>query len=143
VKEWVKNPLVLSSGCKCAHDKQQTDLDGRHPRAQINGVQAIPDPLRLSTFKRRGGVQNPGCISPTATIIAPGSTAREAILDPPHLSTFKRRGGGSGIRGASFRWLRLKRPDQRRAGDPDLSLLSAFNQRGPFPVRSVCGLCSL
>jgi hypothetical protein len=38
----------------------------------------------VSTFKRRGGgVRNPGRIYPAATIIAPGSTAREAISDPP------------------------------------------------------------
>jgi hypothetical protein len=52
-------------------------------------------------------------------------------------------GGGFRIQGASFRRLRLKRPDQWRVGDLDLFLLSAFNQRGPFPVMSACGPSSL
>jgi hypothetical protein len=113
------------------------DLDGRHPRAQINGVHGISDPPLLSTFKRKGGVRNPGCTPSMVKIKAPGSTACEAIPDPPHLSTFKRRGGGSGIEGASLRRLRSQHLNQRRIGDLASRCLSVFNHVAPpFPIVS-------
>jgi hypothetical protein len=34
--------------------KRQSNLDGRDPRAQINGAHWILEPPHLSTFKRRG-----------------------------------------------------------------------------------------
>ena len=65
-------------------------------RAQINGAQRFSDPPCLSIFKRREGVRDRGCSSPTVQISAPGSTTVKSSSDPPRLSTFKRRGGGPG-----------------------------------------------
>jgi hypothetical protein len=73
-----------------------------------------------------GGVRNRGRISPTVQIGAPGSTTMKTILDPPCLSTFKQRGGVRN-RASNFRRLRLRRPDQRRSGNPILLSHSGFN----------------
>jgi hypothetical protein len=114
--------------------KRQANLDGRDSCTQINGAHRILEPPpRLSTFKQRGGLRNRGCTSSTVTIRVPISTTPKAIPNPPRFSTFKRRGGGSGIRRASSQWIRSKHLDQWCTCDLDLSFLSVFKQRGPFP----------
>jgi hypothetical protein len=116
---------------------RQAALGGEDPRAQIYGQDPIPEPPRLSTFKRRGGG---GGGPESSTHLSDGydqsaqiNDAQE-IPDPHCLSTFNK-GGGGPESGASSQWPRSKRPDQRRTGDPTLLSRSAFNQCGAFPRR--------
>jgi hypothetical protein len=105
-------------------------------------------PPHLSTFKRKGRVQNQRCISSTDMIGALGSTVLKMILNPPpppppRLSTFRRRGGGSGIEGASLQWLQFERLDQWCTGNPGILYPSVFNQHGPLPYRVIShAICS-
>jgi hypothetical protein len=95
-------------------------------RAQINGAYRILEPPAfLPLSGGGGGVRNRGCISPTAMIVAPRSTTREAIPDPPRLSTFKRRGGGVRNPGCIFPTAAMGEPRStahRRSRLPRLSL---------------------
>jgi hypothetical protein len=91
-------------------------------------------PFAFLPLSGGGGVRNPGRISPTATIIVPGSTVLKDIPDPPCLSTFKPRGGGSGIGHAASQRPRSKHLDQWRSRDPILLSCSVLNQCGPSPL---------
>jgi hypothetical protein len=80
--------------------KQQTDLDGRHPRAQINGAHGIRSPPAFLPLSGGGGGGGGGSGIWGAPLQRSRSKRpdqwREAIPDPPRLSTFKRRWGGGG-----------------------------------------------
>jgi hypothetical protein len=112
----------------------KSTLDGRISRAQINDMHGIPEPPRLSTFKRRGG----GGLESGVHLFngrdhdAQINGARGDSGPPPNLSTFKRRGGGSGIRRTSFRRPRSARPDQRRSAISSFSAALSFSQCGPL-----------
>jgi hypothetical protein len=123
--------------------KRQANLDGRDSRARINGAHRIPEPPRLSTFKRRGG-------GPESRAHLFNGYDRSAQINdaqgdsgpPPPAFLPLSGGGGSGIEDASLRRLRFERPDQRRTGNPDILCLSAFNQRGAPLLLCHPAICS-
>jgi hypothetical protein len=83
--------------------KWKSILDGRISRARINGAHRIPEPPRLSTFKRRGGGGGPESgvhlfngRDQSARIN--GAQGDSGPPPPPPLAFLPLSGGGGGVR---------------------------------------------
>jgi hypothetical protein len=120
--------------------KWKSILDGRISRARINYAHRIPEPPRLSTFKRRGGGGSGigGAPLQRSRSERPDQRRSRRFRTPPPAFLPLSRGGGVRNQARIFPTAEIKAPGSTTLRRSHPSQLLYFNQRGPFSPVAMC-----